>query len=151
MLTNIVAAIVLTLSTNVSETDNGQYRDYGTGAFYANYPSSGEVKDHVCIKAPTERVITTVITETRTLEGEAEGKKFTELLSTREVKRTEQRLKLEQRWVEGPVQEVKAPVWISTNSTLLWSSGTVTNVIFVPGIFTTNRYFGAEKEIQSTP
>lgn len=96
MLTNLIAGIVLTLSTNVFETNNAEKwsqsgKMYGFEIVYMDVPA----------KPATEKYETTIVTEKRTLEFEVEGKKFNELLSERTVLSTTRTYKLKQEWVDA--------------------------------------------------
>jgi len=94
MTTNILATVIVTLVTNVTTVDNAVRGPTLWQDVPANWMAPSE---HNIIQA-TEKYETTSILENRTIQFEAEGKSFTNLLSMREVSSFTRKFVLKSEW-----------------------------------------------------
>lgn len=121
MITNLLATIIVTLTTNTVTTDNrpeiyvNDQKPYSGGNVttleaYGHYEKYGEA---------TEKTETAIVTETRTIAFDIEGQHREDLLSQREILRKSKTYKLDAKWnivQDGP--------W-----TVPFTSGVLTNAI----------------------
>lgn len=131
MLTNIIASVLITLSTNVVETDNAAREKIdnpctcppatGEARFYAIYHDHG-YRDGNVITPATEKYSTATVIEKRTLEFEVDGKKLQQLLSERTVSSETRTFKL--AWMDAGVKTNEIASYTLTADTL-------TNITFV--------------------
>lgn len=131
MLTNLIASVVLTLSTNVVETDNAVRDSYATGLILTSNPPQTEMRSYLITPA-TEKYQTETVTETKTLQFEAEGQKFQQQLGQREVSSVTRTFKLKQEWVDAGVKTNEVALSVGDHFTIT-RTGTmvITNDNFV--------------------